>query len=418
MHYITDFFFELLTLTNEVSPYLLFGFLFAGILKVYFPKHLLIKYMGKSNALASLNASLLGVPMPLCSCGVLPTAVSLYRNGASRGSTTSFLISTPQTGIDSILVTYSMLGLPFTIIRPLVALITGFVGGVITNLSFSKSESVVRNLEDNEEPTPKTFRFMLKYAYVDFLQDISKWLIIGLLLATFIAVIVPDNFFTEYVTNDFAGMLMMLLVSVPMYVCATASVPIAAVLLMKGLSPGAILVFLMAGPATNAATITVLWRTIGRKSTLIYLATIVLGAVFFGLIVNFLPSAWFSHQHSMMQHDHSEMIPAWLGYLSSIILISLIINGYYRKYYNNKNLITMDASNFSMADNFITVKISGMTCNHCVSNVEKNLKKIDNVDHVVADLLNQTVKIRGNKVDLLEVKQTVEELGYGFETKL
>lgn len=418
MNYITNFLYELLKLTNEVAPYLLFGFLFAGLLKVFFPKRLLIKYMGKSNAWSSLNASLLGVPMPLCSCGVLPTAISLYRNGASKGSTTSFLISTPQTGIDSILVTYSMLGLPFTIIRPFVALITGFLGGIITNLSFAKTESEINTIVDDEAPVPKSLRYMLKYAYVDFLQDISKWLIIGLLIATLIAVILPDNFFTEYITNDFAGMLLMLVASIPMYVCATASVPIAAVLLMKGLSPGAILVFLMAGPATNAATITVLWRTIGRKSTLIYLGTIIFGAIIFGLIVNYLPREWFDHQHSMMQHNHEEMIPKWFTYASSIVLILLIINGYYQKYFVKHKLTTMNPSQFSMADNLITIKVSGMTCNHCTTNVEKNLKKIENIETVAADLASQTVQIKGNSIDLQKVKETLEELGYTFVSKL
>jgi uncharacterized protein len=416
MNYLSQYFSELIGLTNEMAPYLLFGFLFAGILKVYFPKRLLIKYMGQSNALASLNASILGVPMPLCSCGVLPTGISLYRNGASRGSTNSFLISTPQTGVDSILVTYSMLGLPFAVIRPIVALVTGFLGGVFTNLFVRDSgKNHVPNSAELEEETPRTLLYMLRYAFVDFLQDISKWLIIGLLLAALIAVILPDDFFTEYVTNDFAGMLIILLASIPLYVCATASVPIAAVLLMKGLSPGAILVFLMAGPATNAASITVLGKTLGRKTTMIYLITIITGALIFGSFINVLPASWFdimSH-HGHHNHEHGGLIPYWLQIGSSIILVLLVINGYLQKYFFKKSINTMNTND--LTNNFITVKVSGMTCNHCKNNVETSLKKLNIVDDAVADIVTNQVELKGENIDLEKVKATVEELGYNYE---
>ncbi len=413
MEFIKLYWDELILLLTEISPYLLFGFLFAGILKVYFPKTLLIKYMGKSNALSSLNASLLGVPMPLCSCGVIPTAIALHRSGASKGATNSFLISTPQTGIDSILVTYSMLGLPFAIIRPIVALVTGFLGGIITNLSFGPNQNKSEKIQDTETIEPRSIGYMLRFAYVEFLQDISKWLIIGLLLAALIAVAVPDNFFSETVKGDFTGMLLMLIVAVPMYVCATASVPIAAVLFMKGLAPGAVLVFLMAGPATNAATLMVLWRTIGKKSTMIYLSTIVLGAIIFGTLINFFPREWFIQQHLHGLHQHDDMIPAWIGISSSILLIILIINGYYQKY-SNKNPIQMNPQDFKMNE-ITTIKVSGMTCNHCKANVENNLKKLPGIDNVVVDLANHSAQLTG-KVDLEVIRKTVEELGYGFES--
>jgi uncharacterized protein len=416
MNYISQYFTELVSLTNEMSPYLLFGFLFAGILKVYFPKRLLVKYMGQSNALSSLNSSILGVPMPLCSCGVLPTAISLYRNGASRGSTNSFLISTPQTGVDSILVTYSMLGLPFAIIRPFVALITGFLGGVFTNYFVRDAgRNHVPTADETEEKTPRTLFYMLRYAFVDFLQDISKWLIIGLLLAALIAVILPDDFFTSYVSNDFVGMLIILVASIPLYVCATASVPIAAVLLLKGLSPGAILVFLMAGPATNAASLTVLGKTMGRKTTMIYLITIVAGALVFGSLINLMPANWFdilSHQ-GHHNHEHGGLIPLWLQIASSILLVLLVINGYIQKYFFKKTIHNMNTNDLSK--NFITVKVSGMTCNHCKNNVETNLKKLSEVEDAVADIVASQVAIKGNNLDLEQIKTTVVELGYSYE---
>jgi uncharacterized protein len=415
MNFLYAYWNELAGLTIEMAPYLLLGFLFAGLLKVYFPKRLLLKYMGKSNAASAFNASLLGVPMPLCSCGVLPTGISLYRNGASRGSTNSFLISTPQTGIDSILVTYSMLGPAFAVIRPIVALITGFIGGVLTNLGFKNEKHTQTAVMDNEK-TPRTVKYMLQYAFVDFLQDISKWLIIGLLIAALIAVILPDDFFTNYITNDFLGMLVILIVTIPIYACATASVPIAAVLMMKGLSPGAALVFLMAGPATNSASFTVLLKTLGKKATLIYTFTIVSGALIFGTLMNLLPRNWFllsqSHHHG---HDHGHFIPYWLGVASAILLVILLINGYYQKYRNKPaNMI----DNKSNKPGYLTLQVGGMDCNHCVRSVENNIGKLENVEEAKAELQGQKLYLKGKDIDLNKVKETIESLGYQFHDEM
>ncbi|MDA3942720.1 MAG: permease [Bacteroidetes bacterium] len=411
---------ELWGLTLEIAPYLLFGFLFAGLLRVYFPQRLLNKYMGKSSTKATINASLLGIPMPLCSCGVIPTGISLFRNGASRGSTSSFLISTPQTGVDSILVTYSMLGLPFAIIRPIVALITGITGGVFTNLLVKnkQSKTLHGDIFTADEAAKKTngkFKQMLQYAFVTFLQDIMKWLLIGLILAALIAVLIPDNFFNDKINNDFLGMLLILVASIPLYVCATASVPVAAVLLLKGLSPGAVLVFLMAGPATNAATMTVLWKTLGKQTTLIYLATIVGGSLLFGLLINQLPANWFIISGHSGAHSH-QLLPGWLELASAVTLILLIINGYYQKYFNNKSSKSeiMNANTNSLT----FVKVSGMDCNHCKNSVELNLKKLAEIQSAEVDLTSQTVRIEGNAIDMEAIRETVEALGYKFEGKV
>jgi uncharacterized protein len=192
----------------------------------------------------------------LCSCGVIPTGISFYKHGASKASTVSFLISTPQTGVDSIFVTYSMLGLPFAIIRPIVAFITGLFGGLVTKkIDPEKAEKNLQNNENGNE-LPGGFipriKEMFRYSFIEFLQDVSNWLIIGLLIAALISVIVPNDFFADKIPNDFIGMLIILVVSIPVYICATASVPVAVVLMLKGLSPGAALVLLMVGPAKKS----------------------------------------------------------------------------------------------------------------------------------------------------------------------
>lgn len=430
VNYITKFIADFINILNEMSPYLLLGFFFAGLLKVALPQRFIDKYLGKKNTKSVLYAALLGVPLPLCSCGVIPTGMSFYKNGASKGASVSFLISTPQTGVDSILVTYSLLGLPFAIIRPIVALITGLFGGFITNKFDNNTD--VNNTTDtscNDSscdgdtcnssscaiPTKEHSKIytMFKYAFVDFLQDISKWLIIGLLLAAVISVLIPDDFFATYINNDILGMLVILIASIPLYICATSSVPIAAVLLMKGLSPGAALVFLMAGPATNAATITVLNKVLGKKTMWLYLISIVSGALIFGLFIdNFLPREWFNlgaliqHTTGHAAHWH---LPKWLQWSSSVLLLLLIVNGYIQKYLQkNRELKKSNSMNEKV------INVNGMSCNHCKNNVEKNLLAMENINTAEVNLEQKKVLIKGENINLEVIKDTINGLGFEY----
>lgn len=391
-----------------MAPYLLFGFLAAGLLRVYFPHKLLIKYMGNNSTRAAFSASLLGVPMPLCSCGVLPAGISLYNNGASKSATTSFLISTPQTGIDSILVTYAMLGLPMAIIRPLVALFTGFAGGLVAGKF--EQESAQSTIPASDENIPRSFGYMLHYAFVEFMADISRWLVFGLLIAALIAVLLPDDFFATAVSNPNLQMLIVLVASIPIYVCATGSVPIAAVLMLKGISPGAVLVFLMAGPATNSASLTVLNKALGRKTTIIYLVTIVAGALISGLLINLMPASWFEITVTATHHHRHGLLPHWVGIASAILLIFLIVNSFSnsfrRKPKNNTSI---------MGKNSILVKVEGMTCNHCARNVENGLKGLKNISVVQIHLERNEVMIEGQDIDLEQVKKAIENMGYSYK---
>ena len=405
-------------LTLEMSPYLLLGFLIAGILYIYFPKEKVSKYLGNNNFKSTLNAALIGVPLPLCSCGVIPTGISFYKNGASKGSSVSFLTSTPQTGVDSILATYSLLGLPLAIVRPIIALITGVIGGLFTN-SFEKEEIIPLDQKEKQAGDKNIkhghkLKSMLHYAFVEFLQDISKWLIIGLLLAALMAVVIPDDFFTTYLGNEYLSMLIVLVASIPLYVCATGSVPIAAVLLMKGLSPGAAIVFLMAGPATNAATITVIGKVMGKKTLISYLISIIGGAIAFGILVNeFLPREWFTSYIVQVHDGHgSHILPNWLKIASSVILILFLINGYVQKYLSRKK-INHSKTEFEMAEK--TVMVTGMTCNHCKANVENNLASITGIENIEIDLDSGQVRMIGDAIDLAAVKHKVESIGYQYD---
>ena len=420
MDYIKGFGREFLIILGEMAPYLMLGFIFAGLLHLLFPKNRVRKYMGQNNFRSIFNAAMLGVPLPLCSCGVIPTGISFYKHGASKASTVSFLISTPQTGVDSIFVTYSMLGLPFAVIRPIVAFITGLFGGLITKKVDPETAGTRPQNEENGEEMPKGFfpriKEMFRYSFLEFLQDISNWLIIGLLIAALISVFIPNDFFADKIPNDFIGMLLILIISIPVYICATASVPVAAVLMLKGLSPGAALVLLMAGPATNAATITMIGKVLGKKSLIGYLGAIITGALLSGLFIDyFLPHDWFrvSEHFNHMGHDHTDMLPQWLKIVSAATLTLLIINGYIQKFLSMRRIKSLKPIQQAFSpENMQTLHVGGMTCNHCKANVENSIKSSEGVEDATADLLSGTVIIKGSSFDLEKIKSGIESIGY------
>ncbi len=420
MNYIYTYFDTLWSLTLEMAPYLLLGFLIAGLLNGVFSKDWLQRKLGQPGFASSVKASLFGIPLPLCSCGVIPTGVSFHQNGASKGATTSFLISTPQTGVDSILITYALMGWAYAIIRPIIAFITGVFGGFIAD-NYVVSEQVnATNCNDDDCSSCNThqatkkhwFDRIFKYAFVTFLQDISRYLVLGLALAAFITVTVPDELFTEYIDQAWLNMLIVLAASIPLYVCATASVPIAAALLLKGISPGAAIVFLMAGPATNIATFTVLWNTIGKKTTFVYLGSIIGGALIFGLLIDYaLPESLYNYFIPLTTITESQhhILPHWLMLACAVLLVYLIIQAEIIRFLPQPkplNTTTMT-----------TYKIKGMSCNHCVSNVETNLGKLDQVAEVTVNLERGTAQVEGSITEA-EVKATIEQIGYQFEGKV
>ncbi len=425
MNYVSGFLNELAGILMEMSPYLLLGFIFAGLMHVLIPGQSVIRYLGGNNFTSVLNASLLGIPLPLCSCGVIPTGLSFYKHGASKSSTVSFLISTPQTGVDSIMVTWSLLGLPFAIIRPIVAFATGLFGGLMTKKiaggSDSKQESQNLNNVVNKSGFWPWVKELFRYPFVDFMQDISKWLVTGLLIAALISVAVPDNFFANKLPGNFAGMLMMLVVAIPVYICATASVPIAAVLIMKGLSPGAAFVLLMAGPATNAATITMIARTMGKKTLISYLTSIIAGSLVAGTVIDYLlPAAWFTLPAGAVHAGHNhEIVPHWIKISSAIILTVLIVNALFTNYIkSNKMKHKLNMANRKSYIKSVTLYIEGMTCNHCRQTVESAVKTVRGVNEAIADPGTGIVEIKGNDFDIGEIERNIEKSGYKVVKKL
>jgi len=317
---------------SEMSPYLLFGFGVAGILSVWISADVVERHLGGAGFWQVFKASLFGVPLPLCSCGVIPVSMSLHKHGASKGATVSFLLSTPQTGADSILVTYSLMGPIFAIFRPLAAFVTGLFGGCLINAvenhdSHSPPQTKPECTETCCSHKHKQSRLVraFKHGFITLPADIGRSMLIGLFIAALISALVPENYFAGKLTggNHILSMLIMMVVGIPIYVCATASVPIAVQLIAIGLSPGTAFVFLMTGPATNAATLATLSNQVGKRAAIIFLLTVGVSSLTGGLLLD----ALFRGDIDQTIHAHGFMLPQWLKSACAIILLAVLIYG-------------------------------------------------------------------------------------------
>ncbi len=417
-----NFLTSLLAVVNAMSPYLLLGFLIAGLLHVFVPKRFYSKYLSRDNKLSVLWAALLGIPLPLCSCGVIPTAVGLKNEGASKGAVASFLIATPQTGIDSILATFSLMGLGFAVTRPVAALITGLCGGILVNryecVNASTCECGGADTTNTAALTPShtdTFPHRLwcalRYAYFDMIQDIGVRLAVGLLIAAFIGVVVPDAFFLTFGSQPLLQMLVILAVAVPMYICSTGSIPVAAALMMKGLSPGAALVMLMAGPAVNIASILVVKKSMGSRFTWIYLLTIVGFSLLFGLLVNAIGigteiSPACGEMHGACCPTESSTTSGF-STLCSALLVLFILFALTMKLLSKfkKHEVTAGTTVYT---------VEGMHCAHCKAACEQAVGKLDGVTAAEATPAANTLAITGTAAES-DIRKAVEQAGFTFK---
>lgn len=400
--------YEFWFLLAEMSPYLILGFAVAGILSVTVSQKLVEKHLGGRGFWPVMKASLLGIPLPLCSCGVIPVAASLRRHGASKGATTSFLLSTPQTGVDSIMVTFSLLGPVFAIFRPLAALVTGLIGGqLVESFGNRKDDTLFPMVNNTVSPSDMSLTMRVteaaRYGFISLPQDIGKALILGLVIAGLIGAVVPDDFFLGLIGAGVLSMLVMMAVGVPIYVCATASVPIAAALIAKGISPGAALVFLVTGPATNAATITTIWKVLGKRTTFIYLGTVVVTALASGFLLDEIITS----VGIASSHHHQEMLPEWIKTISAIAIVGLLAYAMLGPYLTRRR---ETASEGRTPD--IVFSVDGMTCMHCASKVENALSECEGVESVEIDLKRKSASIYGNNLDPSRMKRAVEDMGY------
>ncbi|TWT86144.1 putative permease [Pseudobythopirellula maris] len=381
-----DFLTSLWTILLELAPWLLLGAAVAGLLHRLLPAGLLGRQLSGRGGV--LKAVAFGVPLPLCSCGVIPVGLGLKRQGASDGAAVGFLISTPQTGVDSILVSASMLGWPFALFKVAAAAITGVLGGWIADSAANDPLAPTAEQDDgHSHAQPRTWRGAFDVA-VDLVRSIWRWLVIGVLASAAITALLPDGAlagmadFGGPIVGPLAAMAAALVVSLPLYVCATASVPIAAALVAGGLPTGAALVFLMAGPATNVATIGAIYRTLGARSLGVYLTTIVAGSVLAGLGYELLIGPLVSDLAALHTHDHGA---PWWAVASSVLLLAMI--AWFAIEDLSRLLRSKQAPAASGAAATQTLVVEGMTCQNCVRHAERALSDDPEVGaaHVTLD---------------------------------
>ncbi len=358
-----EFLYNLWEIILDLSPWLLFGCLIAGGLHVFMPAGFIRKHLGHGGLGSIIKAVAIGVPMPLCSCGVIPTAIGLKKDGASDGAAIGFLISTPQTGVDSIMVSAGFLGWPFAIFKVLSAFITGIIGGIIVNLFTNKtgpanntptekpacccskpepvavkvessccgevvsettpnccSSKIDNNLSEKADSHKMGLSEILSFS-IKLLRDIHRWLIIGIILAALITTLIPEGKLSELKwATGITGMFLMLLIAMPMYICATSSVPLAASLVAAGLPGGSALVLLMAGPATNIATVSAIAGAFGKKVTAIYILTVATMSIILGYCFNWL----IVKNDNAQTACHGHTLPETIGITAAVIFIGLL----------------------------------------------------------------------------------------------
>lgn len=427
---------EIIHLINEMSPYLLLGFLLAGLMHSFIPGWYYTKFLAKKSFRSVINAALFGIPLPLCSCGVIPTAMSLRKEGASKGAVASFLIATPQTGIDSIIATFSLMGLPFAIVRPIAALLTAVFGGAMVNTTDDCKEKPVETngKHDDHKHEHEGFfaklREALEYAYIEMMEDIGKWLVIGLVIAGLITVFVPAEMFAIFNGNTLASMLLVLCIALPMYLCATGSIPIAVALMMKGLTPGAALVLLMAGPACNFASMLVIRKVLGVRTLITYLASIIVGSIAFGYMIDYLQFNGIVNflEHLTYQQACCDEGDGWFAWACTILMILMLVNAIVlpklglRKahhchchdgHHHDEDSCSCgcESDECHSEQNVVKYIVEGMNCNHCRTNAEKALQQVEGVESATVDLASKEAVVKGYATEE-QLRQAIEAIGF------
>lgn len=426
LEYIEQTLIEMWGVTAEMAPYLLFGFLVAGIISVFLSPEWIERHMGGRGWSPVWKAVIFGIPLPLCSCSVIPVTASLRNHGASRGAATGFLLATPQTGVDSIVATWGMLGPVFAVFRAVAALATGVIGGGLASAiepepepnpqpnSSTEDKACGESCCATEDIEPRWKRG-LRYAFITLPRDIGKALALGILVAGLIAAFVPPGMFVEYLGGGLLAMLVMIAVGIPIYVCATASIPLAIGFIHLGASPGAALAFLVAGPATNAATLTTVFKVLGKRTAAVYFAAVALGALAAGFGLDATLGLWGRYGLPGGQATH-DMPITWWQHVSGVVLIAIIGASMWRGWQRKATLATPDAvtptDNEGANDGLITLQIKGMTCEHCTRTIARGLENAPGVTSAEVDLADARATVRGQNLDVATLREVVRDLGY------
>ncbi len=399
----------------ELAPWLLLGSLVAGLLHVLIPEGFIRRKLGKPGMGGIVKAAMAGVPMPLCSCGVIPVGIGLRKDGASRGASVSFLVSTPQTAVDSTFVSYSFLGLPFAVFKLVSSFMTGILAGVLAH-SFGGPEETFPESNNpsakTEEPGNSRYpslrskaKGVWKYGVDELLYMIWGWVVVGVLVSAALTTFIPQDFFGNIgMTTGFGGLIMALLISLPMYACSTASVPIAAGLVHAGLPPGAALVYLVAGPATNVATMGAILRVFGKRVLSIYLLVIITASLFFGYMFDYLVDMTAMRIHDHATHEHGGLMTIAAACLLLGIFVKFALTGI------RNRLDGRRASNSSLEH--ITLRVDGMSCQGCAVKLRSAFNSIPNIRHADVNLALGQVRLNGMDMEEDSIRNVISGAGY------
>ena len=394
---------NLWTVTESLGIWFLFGLFIAALLHGFVPASLFQRWLGKNSFLNVIKAAFIGVPMPLCSCGVVPTVIALKKKGASNSSCLSFLVSTPQTGVDSLLVSASFLSWPFAIFKLISAFIIGIVGGGIHHLLQKKHDPAALDLAETP-PSPHqrpSVKELYDFAVNDLFYNLWKWMLAGIVAAALISTFVSSDFLANSLFADpLYGSIAALFLSIPLYVCATSSVPIAAALVLKGMSPAVAIVFLIAGPATNIATIGLIYKSFGKLFTTVYLASVSIGsiicAVFFSSVISInLPGT--VHHHG--GNNLIEIIGA--------VIFALMILSFFLRDFKSWIIAKRSSSNHS-----ITLNVDGMSCQGCVGKIRKAILDSGLGNVVTGDPEAKTLTVSGDDLDQKKITTVITNSGF------
>lgn len=401
----------------EISPYLILGFFFAGLLHTLLGEKYIKRHFAKSGIWSTIKAAIFGIPLPVCSCAVIPLAESLRKDGASKSSTMAFLVSTPSSGIDSILATYALMGPVFTVFRPIASLISGVLVGIVThfkgdekeNRSGSANDSATTenngNASNNDSSNDssndttknakpkKTVKEIFSYGFKVIPSEISKWLLIGVIIGGAISAVVPADFGVKYLLGSpLLNYVVIMLISVPLYVCATGSIPIAAALITKGVMPGAALALLIAGPATNSVTISFVYKKLGKKVAFFYVLSIVIVAVASGMIFDALVPASVLDM-TYVTAGKGAHLPEYVKIICALLMAYIFLNSKYDisifKLFSRRT--PMEEKNIQ---NIHTVKVPDMTCQHCKMKITNTIESMPEAQLVSIDLESKEVSVQ------------------------
>jgi len=383
--------------TLIVSPWLILGFLFSGLIHAFIGERFIRQHLGGGGFSSVWKATVFGIPLPICSCGVIPLAAGLKNDGASKAATMSFLVSTPTTGIDSIFVTYAFLGTAFAIVRPLSALVGGLLVGALVIL-FVKEKTKERDFQSvptHAHSLKDRLKNGFSYGFGALPEDIGKTIFWGILIGGILSALLPQDVSEVYLSNPVIAYPLMLAISVPLYVCAIASVPVAAAMMTKGLVPGAALAFLIAGTATNAVTIAFVAKKFGKKVIFIYLVSIVFLALVSGILLDTLLGEVVVKDMLFKGRE----IPYSVKLISTFLFVGLVIKSFWKR------------KEEKMGEAKYTFFVPDMNCKHCQSAVEKALRGIPGAKNVEVLLDERLVKVYGD-VNETTITEQLEKAGY------